>query len=422
VLAEYDQQGRVYGGDPEQMMDAAAAAYVALTLGGTGTLLMAADHALRRELSRRVRDDLMRLGLVRPGPAVPIAGGATASPGDLIICTRNDHAVEAGEPGRTLANGDLLRIDAITRRGLVVRRALDADPATGQRRCTDRHFLFNSYQDAELGYAVTDHVAQGRTVTAGLAVITGAEDRPHALVALTRGTTTNLAYVFTRSPERADPVPGRRPAPELARYDNNRAERPWRPRPRPSHPPRRARRWPCRAAVLDRDGQLLSATQDRHRALAGADHLAILHAIWTAETTPAREQRYQDMLSASLPPGYHRPPGHQARWRWRTLRAAELAGLDPAQVLAAAIANGTLAGSRDLAAVIAARLRHRLGTAVPLPVGPWSGQVPALTDTERRSYLAEIATLMDARKDRTGEHAAGHAPPWAVTALGPVPP
>ena len=28
---------------------------------------------------------------------------------------------------------------------------------------------------------------------------------------------------------------------------------------------------------------------------------------------------------------------------------------------------------------------------------------------------------MDARKDRVGEHAADHAPPWAVTALGPVP-
>jgi len=420
VLTEYDQHGRIYGGDPEQMMDAAAAAYVALTLDGTDTLLMAADHALRRELSRRVRDDLIRLGLVQPGPAVTIADGATASPGDLIICTRNDHAVLAGEPGRTLANGDLLRIDAITRRGLVVRRALDADPATGQRRWTDRHFLFNSYQDAELGYAVTDHVAQGRTVTAGLAVITGAEDRPHALVALTRGTTTNLAYVFTQPPKRADPVPSPRPAPELARYDNNRAERSGVPAsPISSAPPGQA--LAVLTAVLDRDGQLLSATQDRHRALADADHLAILHAIWTAETTPAREQRYKDLLSASLPPGYHRPPGHQAKWLWRTLRAAELAGLDPARLLAAAIAERDLAGSRDLAAVVDARLRHRLGTAVPLPAGPWSSQVPAVTDIERRSYLAEIATLMDARKDRIGKHAADHAPPWAVAALGPVP-
>jgi len=33
VLAEYDQRGRIIGGDPEETMDAAAAAYVALTAG-----------------------------------------------------------------------------------------------------------------------------------------------------------------------------------------------------------------------------------------------------------------------------------------------------------------------------------------------------------------------------------------------------
>lgn len=69
-----------------------------------------------------------------------------------------------GESARTLANGDLLRIQAITPGGLLVRRALDADPRTGQRRWTDRHFLYASYADAELGYVVTDHTAQGRTV------------------------------------------------------------------------------------------------------------------------------------------------------------------------------------------------------------------------------------------------------------------
>ena len=37
MLAEYDQHGRIHGGDPEQMMDAAAAAYVALTTSGTDT-------------------------------------------------------------------------------------------------------------------------------------------------------------------------------------------------------------------------------------------------------------------------------------------------------------------------------------------------------------------------------------------------
>ena len=168
VLAEYDQHARIRGGEPEQMMDAAAAHYLALTLDGTDVLLMAADHALRRELSRRIRDDLIRLGVVSAGPAVRIADGAVASPGDLIVCTRNDHTVQAGEPGCMLANGDLLRIEAVTEAGLIVRRALDADPQSGQRQWTDQQFLYAGYGEAELGYAVTDHVAQSRTVHTGL--------------------------------------------------------------------------------------------------------------------------------------------------------------------------------------------------------------------------------------------------------------
>jgi hypothetical protein len=99
----------------------------------------------------------------------------------------------------------------------------------------------------------------------------------------------------------------------------------------------------------------------------------------------------------------------------------ELAGLDAGQVLAAAIAERDLAGARDVSAVIDNRLRHRLGAVVPLPAGPWSAQIPTIADPERRAYAAEIAALMDARKDRIGEHAATHALPWAVNALGPVP-
>ena len=420
VLADYHQHGRIHGGDPEQMMDAAMAAYVALTSDGTDTLLMAAEHALRRELSRRIRDDLIALGIVQPGPAVRIADGATASPGDLITATRNGHTLEAGQPGRTLANGDLLRIEAVTGAGLVVRRALDADPATGRRRWTDRTFLYQHFSDAELGYAVTDHVAQGRTVHTGLAVITGTEDRQHAYVALTRGTDANLAYVFTISPKRADPVPGPRPAPELARYDQIHTERTGEPAPG-TLPARPDEALGVLAGVLDRDGQQRSATQARQRALADADHLALLHAIWTAETTPARQQRYRDLLMAALPLEHRDAPGHQARWLFRTLRTAELAGLDPAQVLADTIGERDLAGARDLAAVLDARIRYRLGAPVALPAGPWSAHVPAIADPERRAYVTEIAALMDARKDRIGEHAAEHALPWAVAALGPVP-
>ena len=418
VLAEYDQHARIYGGEPELMMDAAAAGYLALSVDGTDVLLMAADHALRRELSRRIRDDLIRLRVVSAGPAVSIGDGAAASAGDLIVCTRNDHTVQAGEPGRTLANGDLLRIEAIIRGGLIVRRALDADPATGRRRWTDRTFLYAHYADAELGYAVTDHAAQSRTVTAGLAVIAGTEDRQHAYVALSRGTQTNMAYVFTRSAKLADLVPGPRPAPELARYDRLTDQRPAQPAAAAAETKDALA---VLAGVLDRDGQQQSASQTRQQALADADHLATLHAIWTDQTTAAREQHYRDLLLAHLPPEYRREPGHQAKWLWRTLRGAELAGLDAGQVLAAAIGERDLAGARDLAAVLDARIRYRTGAVVPIPAGPWSDQVPAVADPGRHAYLTEIAALMDARKDRIGEHAAQNALPWAVAALGPVP-
>ena len=298
-----------------------------------------------------------------------------------------------------------------------MRRALDADLQTGQRRWTDRTFLYQHFSDAELGYAVTDHVAQGRTVHTGLAVFTGSEDRQHAYVALSRGTEVNLAYVFTVSPKLADPMPGPRPAPELARYDRRAAGAAAQPDPATAIREALA----VLANVLDRDGQQRSASQIRNQALADADHLALLHAIWAAETTPARHRRYQDLLMATLPPGYRTEPGHQARWLWRTLHAAELAGLDPGRVLAEAVGERDLAGARDVPAVIDARLRYRLGTPVPLPAAPWSAQVPQIADPGRRAYIGQIAALMDARKDRIGEYAAEHTPPWAVTALGPVP-
>jgi hypothetical protein len=420
VLADYDQHGRIIGGDPEQMMDAAAKAYVALTLQGKDTLLMAADHARRQELSRRIRDDLVHLGLVDPGPAVRIADGAQASAGDLIVCTKNDHSVEAGESGRTLANGDLLRIEQVTERGLIVRRALDADPQTGQRRWTDRNFLYRDCRNSELGYAVTDHVAQSRTVHTGLALITGTEDRQHAYVALSRGTDNNLVYVFTVSPKLADPAPGPRPAPEIPRYDRISAERGGRPS-RTARTSGTGEALGVLADVLERDGQQLSATETWQRNLSNADHLAILNAMWAGETTTAREQRYRDLLTRALPPAYQAGPGHQAKWLWRTLRAAELAGLDTAQVLAAAIGERDLAGSRDVPSVIDARLRAKVNPLVPQPAGPWSAQIPDIADPERRAFVTEVAAMMDQRKERIGEHAAEHALPWAVNALGPVP-
>jgi conjugative relaxase-like TrwC/TraI family protein len=423
VLAEYDQHGRIIGGEPDEVMDVIARDYVALRLEGREVLLMAPDHSRRRELSRRIRDDLVHLGIVSPGPAARLSNGAEVSAGDWIVCTENDRRVEAGEPGRTLANGDLLRVEAVTNRGLVVRRALPSEPGHGGMRWTGRRFLYADYNDSELGYAVTEHVAQSRTVDSGQTLVTGQEDRQHLYVGMSRATRLNLAYVFTCSPKIADPVPGPRPAPELARHDRLQALRAGQVASDadPGSAERHSAAIGVLADVLSRDGQELSATGTLRRNLADADHLAILHAIWTTETTPIRDQRYRDLLAAALPTGHPDDLGPKARWLWRTLRTAELAGIDPGQVLKEAIGQRSLSSAYDLAAVIDSRIRQRVRGLVPQPARPWSAQVPQLPDPQRQDYLTHIAQAMDERKERIGEHANEHQPAWAVNALGEVP-
>ena len=107
----------------------------------------------------------------------------------------------------------------------MVRRLLDPDRATGQRRFTDRAFRYDDYGSSDLAYAITGHSAQGATVHTGIALVTGTEDRQWLYPAMTRGTDANLAYVFTTPSRPADPQPGTRPAPELGRYDRTRRER-----------------------------------------------------------------------------------------------------------------------------------------------------------------------------------------------------
>ena len=135
----------------------------------------------------------------------------------------------------------------------MVRRRLDPDRATGQRRFTDRAFRYAGYQSADLAYAITGHSAQGATVHTGIALVTGTEDRQWLYPAMTRGTDANLAFVFTTPARPADPQPGTRAAPELDRYDRTRREhdgyppgsaRPPTGQPGPARAGRRARRRP----------------------------------------------------------------------------------------------------------------------------------------------------------------------------------
>ena len=426
VLDDYHEHGRIRGADPEQSMDDAVRRYVAHYLAGRDTLLMIHDRERCREASRRIRDDLIHLGIVDDGREVELAGGARASAGDLIICRQNDHDLPAGEPGRTLANGDTLRIESIRDDGTVmVRRALDSDPGTGARRWTSRAFAYAGFGTADLAYAVTGHSAQGRTVRVGIPVVTGTEERQWLYVAMTRGTDANTMIAFTRSARIADAEAGTRPAPELDRHQRTERERDGQPAgpTGPSGDPEPRDAIAVAADILEHDGSQESALETRSRALASADHLAVLNAMWQGETAGYQAGRYRRIVRDALPSEYAADglTSPQASWLWRTLRAAEAAGLDAGDVAREAIGSRSLAGARDLASVIDARIRRQVDPLVPRPQLPWSGQVPEVADPERRRFLVELAAAMDARKERIGEHAAEHAPGWAVRALGPVP-
>ena len=196
VLAEYTRHGRLHAGSAEDILEDAARAYLHDRLNGQHTILMAGTDTTAAELARRVRGDLISWRLVSNGPVVYLREGAQASAGDWVMARRNASRITAGEPGRTLANRDILRI-ASTRAGTAgvmvqVERLTARDPVTGAEQWSAPFLLDRAYlrAHAHLAYAMTFHAAEGQTVDSGIAVFTGEEDRHAMTVALTRAAGT----------------------------------------------------------------------------------------------------------------------------------------------------------------------------------------------------------------------------------------
>jgi hypothetical protein len=423
ALADYAEHGRIRAGAAEVILEAAAQAYVAHTLEGKDSLLLARSHELRREACRRVRDDLQHLGLVaRDGPSIEIADGQRATVGDMIVCTTNDHTVDAGG-GLTLANTHVLRIESVTAAGPVVRRMLTPDPRRQAPRWTEQAFLFPGYKTAELAYAVTEHVAQGRTVAATRTIVSPGDDRQGTYVGGTRGTSDNVFMVITPSPKLSDPLPLSRPAPELHRFRDLDKQRRGQGA-QPSLLGNLDEGMAVLADVLARDATDVAATEYREQRWSNADHLGLLHAIWMDLTERADSERFRPVVQSALEDIWGVTEASldtpKARWLYRTMRAAELAGADPAKTVRQAVGARDLTGARDIPAVIDARIRPSVKAMTPQPAGRWADRVPEVAELEMQDYLQKLAMLMDERRDRIGEHAVRYQPAWAVNALGPV--
>ncbi len=396
---------------------------VTLLADSQDVILMARSRDLVRELSRRVRDELARLRVVDSGRSVRLAEGARASVHDLVINRKNDH--EAG-----LANGDIVRVEEIGDDGQVLlRKATGRDPVTGAPVFAGRALTRRSLRQFDSAYARTVHSQQGGQGTVGVTVFTGDEDRQFAYPGLTRGEEENYAFVMTSSPRTSAPAAGPAPAPELARHDRLERVRAGLPPAEPGEESEEAadRREAVAvlADIIARDGTELSAIEYRRRQLASADHLALLDSMWQDAISRPRTERYRQILADVVPPAHANEAGESptATWLWRTLRAAEAAGLDARQVMQSAVDSRPLTGARDVAAVIDARIRRQIDIdpLVPLPEGRWSDQVPQVDDPAEQKYLSQLAAAADGRVDRLGPFVAEQRPQWAIEAFGEVP-
>jgi hypothetical protein len=429
VLAVYDGQGRLRGGDAEEAAELACQGWLADHLAGKDALLLARTEEQARELSRRVRGELVHLGIVQAGTAVRLRHGAAASEGDLIMARRNDRRITAGEPGRWLTNRDVLRVEGARGRLVIVRRLAGRNRRTGEPVWSLRFEVPRTYVllHADLAYATTLHAAQGRTVDVGHLLVDGTGDRQGLYVGLSRGREANYAYCVT-SARAGDPAAGSSPAPELGRAREIARKRAGLPprQPAPTSPGAgEVRRHPVSvlAETLGRDGAALSATETMRSELSNADHLGVLGSIWYDLARREQAARFERLLRQHLTAVDAKAAlaDPACTWLWRTLREAEAAGLDAGQVLQSAIAARSLRGARHIARVIDARIRRATENTVPAARQPWTELIPQTSDPEVDRFLTELAQAMEDRVTRIGEHVAQAQPSWVINALGEPP-
>ena len=430
VLAEYDQQGRLRGGSPDEAMELACRGWLADHLAGKESLLVARTGEQAQELSRRVRDELIHYGLVSADSQVGLRDGAVASRGDLVMARRNDRRIVAGQAGRWLANRDVLRVESAAGRMVTVRRLAGRDPDSNRAVWSEPFDLPKAYllSHCDLGYATTQHAVQGKTVDTAHVLVDGLGDRQGLYVAMSRGWQANYAYCVTGFPRAADIREGSRPAPELERARRLMRERAGLPAG-PALAADTGQSAPQRdpvsvmAEVLQRDGAVLSAAETLRRETSDADHLGVLGSIWYDQVRRAQAVRFERALRQTLTASDAGAALADAAcvWLWRSLREGEAAGLDAGEVLAVAVESRPLYGARDIARVIDSRVRHMLEHTSPQARTSWSQRIPEMGDPALTRFMTELPAAMDARARRIGEHAARPLPLWAPRALGDPP-
>lgn len=191
VIDTYDDQGRIVGGDYDDILEAAYHAWYADIADGKTSLLIAETNETVTELNTRARDDRILDGHVA-ADGNRLHDGTHAGTGDIIITRKNDRRLLVGGAS-WVKNGDRWRVEAHHGDGSLTVARADARRAT-------KVILPAAYvaEHVDLGYAVTAHRAQGATVDTAHAIAhSSSMTRENFYVAMTRGRASNTAYVAT---------------------------------------------------------------------------------------------------------------------------------------------------------------------------------------------------------------------------------
>ncbi|MBE1580410.1 MobF family relaxase [Amycolatopsis roodepoortensis] len=414
----YSGRGRLHGGTRTAVLDQLYADWNTDTTLGRASIMMSDSTEVVRELSGRAQTDRRATGEVEPG-GVRLRDGTSAGVGDRIVTRHNQRRLALG-PTDYVKNGDLWDVTARHDDGsLTVRHVRHRGEIT----------LPAPYvaTQVELGYAATVHRSQGLTVDVSRGYLTPIAVREAALVALSRGTEENHAYLDTDTIlDRGEPetLPG-----ELFYRHRN-------------DDPAAA----AMTAILRREGAELSATEHLRAALEEPFRLdvavpAYLHALdvhrgpdafadaetWVQQALPA----YADEIL--LDPAW---PALA-----EVLHQVRDTGAGPVDVLARRAAQRPFDDPADPAHSIAQVLHHRLEPDLPAAtasaVVDGAGERPALLPgwipapppvdptaprelADLQEWLAEKARDLTDRVRHLGEQTAENPPAWAAH-LGPVP-
>ena len=256
---------------------------------------------------------------------MPVAGGATAGVGDLVVTRQNDRRLATGT--RWVRNGDRWTVTALGPDGtLIVKRANGGGQVMLPASYVAEH--------VELGYATTAHRAEGRTVDTAHVLVSPTTTREVLYVLATRGRDANHLYVDTHyDPDPQTGHDGATPA-QIARE--------------------------VLAGVLANEGADVSAHEAIRRSQHEAESIATLAAEYQTIAAVAQTERWEALLGRSALGDAQLQAIATSDARgplFSSLRDAEARGLDIDTTLPDLVRARSLVGAEDVAAV----LHHRVG-------------------------------------------------------------